>query len=382
MPNPEERTSILIVDDSPKNLLALQAILAGRDYRLVAAESGREALRHLAEETFAVVLLDVMMPEMDGFEVARRAKGIARNMHTPIIFVTAMATDSRQVTKAYANGAAEVLLKPLDAEEVCAKVALFVDLFRLKCELERAEARTKELAAGNERFRLFVEGVQEYGFIQLDPEGRFTAWNAGAEQLLGYRETEIIGQPFARIFTPEDVEADAPARELLTARSQGYADDARWHRRKDGSRFWAHGITTALCAEDGRVRGFAKVMRDYTGYKAAEDALRSLPASVCYIDQTRCHRFANRTYEEWFGLDPAAIQGKQLLDVFGAEVDAQLSPQLELALDGTRVSCEAKIRAAGGDTKSLRVIFTPDQTEGVAVRGVVGLMLDLDAATH
>lgn len=285
--NPEA-VNILLVDDRPSNLLALEVILDSPDYRIVSATSGEEGLEYVKKESFAVILLDVMMPGMDGFEFAKRAKAMTRG-ETPIIFVTAIASDEIFVAKGYAEGAADYLTKPLDPDEVTAKVAVFAELFRknrqlrlaeqrllkLNEELEkRADEKARELAVSNERFRLFVDGVKDYGFIQMDKMGRVITWNAGAERLLGYSEAEIIGLPFAKIFTPEDREAGIPERELTTATREGRADDTRWHMRKDGSFFWAQGVTTALFDEKGDLSSFAKVLRDFTEYKRAEEALK------------------------------------------------------------------------------------------------------------
>jgi PAS domain S-box-containing protein len=116
----------------------------------------------------------------------------------------------------------------------------------------------------NESLQLLMENVQEYAIILLDPNGRVTQWNSGAEQLLGYSEAEMLGQPGARIFTPEDIERGAPEQELQQARATGRAADERWHQRKDGTRFWGSGMLTALRHEQGQIRGFAKILRDLT----------------------------------------------------------------------------------------------------------------------
>src|SRR4051794_36084735 len=119
-----------------------------------------------------------------------------------------------------------------------------------------------ELREVNERFGLLMESVKDYAIFMLDTAGRVTNWNAGAERLLGYPEAEILGQSFARFFTPEDIQGGIPEQELTTAREKGRATDDRWHVRKNGSRFWANGIVSPL--RDGTLRGYAKVMRDLT----------------------------------------------------------------------------------------------------------------------
>ncbi len=152
-------------------------------------------------------------------------------------------------------------------------VLTFVDVTRLR-EAREELRQGEELRQSEERYRLLVEGVQEYAIFQTDPEGQITTWNVGAERILRYTREEALGKPVAVIFTEEDRAAGAPEAELATARREGYSLDERWHVRADGSRFWGSGVMTALYDRDGVLRGFAKVMRDNTERKAHEEALR------------------------------------------------------------------------------------------------------------
>ena len=119
------------------------------------------------------------------------------------------------------------------------------------------------IPTAEERYRLLVEGAKDYAMILLDAEGHVTGWNAGAERIMGWSETEMLGKPADLIFTPEDRAAGLPAQELGMAAAEGRAMDLRWHLKKDGSRFFADGIMEALY-DDGRLRGFGKVLRDAT----------------------------------------------------------------------------------------------------------------------
>jgi serine phosphatase RsbU (regulator of sigma subunit) len=155
------KTNILLVDDTPANLLALQAVLEDLGQNLVRAHSGREALRYLMDHDVAIILLDVQMPGLDGFETAELIRQRERLRYTPIIFLTAYERSDTQVFKGYKAGAVDFLSKPFVPEVLRSKVAVFVDLFRkteqvrqqaeLLCEIERAE-HERQLAAARERF--------------------------------------------------------------------------------------------------------------------------------------------------------------------------------------------------------------------------------------
>jgi signal transduction histidine kinase len=142
--------NILLVDDQPANLVALEAMLQGLGQNLVRAESGREALKHLLTQDFAVILLDVKMPEMDGFETAALIRQRDRSRHTPILFLTAADTTQTQAVRGYAVGAVDYLVKPVVPEFVRSKVSVFVELAK-KNELLRRQA---ELLAQSEQAAL------------------------------------------------------------------------------------------------------------------------------------------------------------------------------------------------------------------------------------
>src|SRR5919204_392785 len=135
---------VLIVDDRPENLLALEAILKPLGARIVRARSGEEALLHLLRATFAVILLDVQMPRLDGLQTAELIKQREQTRHVPIIFITALSREAAYVFKGYAHGAVDYLLKPIDPEIVCAKVRVFCDLW-VRGEKIRRQAAQSEM---------------------------------------------------------------------------------------------------------------------------------------------------------------------------------------------------------------------------------------------
>jgi len=140
---------------------------------------------------------------------------------------------------------------------------------------QEAQPHPLHSQSSDDRFRLLVESVQDYALIMLDPDGVITSWNSGAERIKGYTPDEIIGSHFSRFYPREDIVAQKPERELAEARAEGRAQDENWRLRKDGSRFWANVVITALRdPRTGELCGFGKVTRDLTERKLAEERLR------------------------------------------------------------------------------------------------------------
>ncbi|WP_447983919.1 PAS domain-containing protein [Nitrospira sp. Nam74] len=139
---------------------------------------------------------------------------------------------------------------------------------------DESKTPARNLEQSEELFRLLVDQVKDYAIFALDPNGYIMTWNSGAELLKGYRAEEIIGQHIARFYTEPDRQANKPLELLKLAREQGRVENEGWRLRKDGSRFWADVIITALVDEKGTLRGYAKVTRDLTERRQAEETLR------------------------------------------------------------------------------------------------------------
>ncbi len=151
--------SVLIVDDSLANLVVLGALLKPLDVRVVEAKSGAEALDRVAAETFAVILLDVQMPGMDGFEVAKRLRKMENGVELPIIFVTAIHRDETYSRQGYASGATDYITKPFDADVLLARVKGFIGLFQQREKLRHKEVseRTRERDEAMQKLALLLE---------------------------------------------------------------------------------------------------------------------------------------------------------------------------------------------------------------------------------
>lgn len=129
-------------------------------------------------------------------------------------------------------------------------------------------------------YRLLVQSVQDYAIFLLDKDGRVASWNAGAQKIKGYKAPEIIGRHFSVFYPKEDIKRDKPGRELMIVRQQGRIEDEGWRIKKDGTRFWANVVITALYDNHGNLQGYAKVTRDLTERKNTEDAIRKMNTAL------------------------------------------------------------------------------------------------------
>jgi signal transduction histidine kinase/DNA-binding response OmpR family regulator len=204
----DQPATILIVDDRDANLLALEAVLTPLNQRLVKARSGREALRFLLQEDCALILLDVQMPELDGFETAALIRERERSRYTPIIFVTAIRREEEEIIKGYANGAVDYVVKPFAAETMLAKVRFFVDQYRREQqlrnelaskrldndELERREQRARAEADAHREhlYALFMKAPAAIAILR-GPAQEFVLANPQFEKLVGRRN--LVGRP-------------------------------------------------------------------------------------------------------------------------------------------------------------------------------------------
>ncbi|MBV9779151.1 MAG: PAS domain S-box protein [Acidobacteriaceae bacterium] len=198
-------------------------------------------------------------------------------------------------------------------------------------EISDIGAELERLQQIEKRFEDFANSTRDFAFITMDLNGVIVGWNKGAEHMLGYSEAEIIGQPGAVFFTPEDNAIGEPQKEMAAAMATGRGEDDRWHIRKDGSRFWGSGVMTVLRDRDGNVRGFAKVMRDRTEQKKRTQELRASEERFrLLVENVRdCALFSvdpdgnisdwNPGAERIFGYTDAEVIGRYLIDLFAAD---------------------------------------------------------------
>jgi PAS domain S-box-containing protein len=182
-----------------------------------------------------------------------------------------------------------------------------------------------------DRYRLLVESIAEYAISILDSHGRFATWNQGSERIMGWAAEEIVGRHFSATFPPEDIARGKPGELLKVAAERGVSRDEGWRRRKDGSRFWASVVITAMRDEQGGLRGFAKITRDLSEHKNAEDELRhhqtlldsiieNIPDMIFMKDAENLRYVRlNKAGEELFGVSRSEMLGRSVYDFFPKE---------------------------------------------------------------
>jgi PAS domain S-box-containing protein len=195
------KQKILIVDDKKENLLALRKVLADMDAEIVEATSGNEALAATLKHDFAMAILDVMMPAMDGYELAEYLRGDPKTQRLPIIFLTAFSLEEQHVFEGYKVGAVDYIAKPYNPAVLRSKVAIFLELDQAHRELAE---KVVALSASEERYRSLVTTIPDIVY-RIDTDGRFTYLNDAVE-VLGYTPEDLLGTHFSNILLPDDVE--------------------------------------------------------------------------------------------------------------------------------------------------------------------------------
>lgn len=195
------KIKILIVDDRADGLIALEAVLRNPRYTLYQASSGKEALSLILENDFAVIILDVQMPEMDGFEAARLIRQREQSREIPIIFVTAISTELNFIHKGYQTGAVDYLFKPFDPIVLNAKVSVFVELYEKN---QRLKEQAERLQQSEERVRLLIDTARDI-IATTNREGILTSLSPAFESITGYSRQERIGSPIEKDIVQEDL---------------------------------------------------------------------------------------------------------------------------------------------------------------------------------
>jgi PAS domain S-box-containing protein len=297
---PQPAVEILIVDDRPENLLALEAILEPLGQLLVRAHSGDEALRLLLTHEFAMILLDVQMPGINGFETARLIKSRERTKYIPIIFLTAISKDEEYVFEGYSVGAVDYMAKPFQPDILRSKVSVFVDLFQKQRQLQAqqqllAEGQRRELELkhmreiyeSEARFSEIVGSAMD-AIVVFDADGRISLFNAAAERMFCAQASKALGANVKDYF-PEPMREetlDRICRGTITTTDPTCATEqpevehvlAFTGRRYTGEEFPIE--ATASCMDVRGKRTYTLIVRDISERRRAEEALREQAKSL------------------------------------------------------------------------------------------------------
>jgi diguanylate cyclase (GGDEF)-like protein/PAS domain S-box-containing protein len=273
----EPAPAILVVDDNPGSRLAVCAMLEPLGHAVVEAVSGRDALRAVLGQTFALILLDVRMPTLDGYETAKLIRQRPQVGLTPIIFVTAFGQDETHTAAAYASGAVDFIFTPILPDVLRAKVSRFVDLFlqarELKQSLEAITALNAALRDSELRARTVLQNVAD-GIVTAGEDGIIESFNRAARQLFGYRDEEVIGRPLQILIAPghHDSLSDSARAGNLRGEKRSPAEPTETMGcRKDGSSFTME-IDISQMQLGERTLTIAAI-RDISGRKAYTEAL-------------------------------------------------------------------------------------------------------------
>ncbi|MFN2516928.1 MAG: PAS domain S-box protein [Pyrinomonadaceae bacterium] len=256
-------------------------------------------------------------------------------------------------------------------------------------ERQRAEQMLRE---SEERFRQLVEDVRDYAIFMLDPDGNIESWNEGAKRINGYTQQEIIGKNFSCFYPPEDIQSGKPAQELKVAMSEGRSEDEGWRVRKDGSRFWANTVVTALCDESGNLRGFSKLTRDVTDRRRVEAALRqseeqyrelveNINDVIYATDEKGVITYISQAVERTLGFSASEIIGQTFTRFIFGEDKALALENFQNSGDGISSELEFRVVDKSGGihwvSKSSRPLF-----HGKTFKGTRGLVTDITERKH
>ncbi len=264
----DSKQTILLVDDRPENLASLEAILDDGKRILLKALSGEEALQRLLEREIALVLLDVQMPGMNGYEVARLMRGNRKTRSIPIIFITAIEREEAAAIRGYQAGAIDYITKPVNSVVLQSKVGLFLELDLARRKLQQAYLQVEHTRA---YYESMLDAAGE-GVIGIDTGGRVKFVNPAALRLLHSCADDLLGNEL-RHFS-EAASADDPGQPFSpTGSPTGDTLEETLLQRADGTRFLAAYCCSPLA---GRVEGWVVVFQDITARRALEDELRQL----------------------------------------------------------------------------------------------------------
>lgn len=267
-----QKQSILIVDDVQANLFSLEVILKPLGVNILRASSGQEALKVVFEKDPNLIILDVQMPDMDGLETAKLIKGREKSRHIPIIFVTALSCEDKNMFDGYKIGGVDYIFKPIDPEMLIAKVKVFL---KIESQNRLIKEQTREIEEREHLFRSILSSAKD-AIITIDSRGYIYYWNNAAENMFGYKTDEVIAkEKFLDMIADKDLFIRLFERML----EEGKETDIGQHvelvaLRRNGSEFPVELAASVTKIEDSR--SLVVIIRDLTQQKEIEKKLESM----------------------------------------------------------------------------------------------------------
>jgi PAS domain S-box-containing protein len=259
--------------------------------------------------------------------------------------------------------------------------ALLRRVFRREFSSDAYRRAEAALAESEERFRILVDGVQDYAIFMLDPHGKVVSWNAGAARIKGYTAAEIIGENFSRFYPQEDIDRGTPPEELRLATASGRYETQRWRVRKDGSRFFATLVITAARDSSGRLLGFSEISRDITERMESEAKYRGLleaaPDAMVVVNESGEIVLLNLQAEKQFGYHRDELLWQKVTNIIPDGFAERL------IADGTRTAAEALAQQIGtgielygrrkdGSDFPIEIMLSPlEDTGGILVTAAI-----------
>ena len=288
------RASVYLLDSSKTQRILLQELLSREGYDVSVSGDPEEVLTRsspVKTDCFIVNLLDT---KFDGMLACQQLAALRDELiaghdgRQPFVVMglgEGKAAGQSTMKAAYAAGCDDVVSSASDIDLLRLRLRALVRRQLAMEETQRLDAERDKAREALEQFRMLVEGVTDYALYMIDPTGRVSTWNAGAERIKGYQSDEIIGRHFSEFYTPEDREAGDPARALEKVRKEGRYETEGERVRKDGTRFWAHVIMDPIYGSNGVLTGYAKITRDITERRAAAEELQSARNALAHAQK-------------------------------------------------------------------------------------------------
>lgn len=374
---------ILAIDDQKDNLTTIVAVINNNipNCKVLTASSGKEGIKIAREEQPDTILLDIIMPIMDGFEVCSKLKADESTKHIPIIMVTAIKTDSKSRVKGLNMGADAFISKPIDAIELSAQVNV---MLRIK------EAEDKLREEKDELDKLVLEKIKKTKYqatvlenvsdpiISIDMDYNIVSWNEAAELLYGWKEEEIRGKEFKDVLLPEYPHGSRDET-IKTLFDTGSYKGEIIHHKKDGTKIIISGSVSFIKDTNGNRIGIVSVNHDITERKKAEEELNkfaqivsSSADMIAFIDERFIYLAANSSYLEAFKLTSDQLIGKHVSDVFGKKFfKTVIKPHADLCLSGEKVIYQGWFDFPAYQQQYMDITYFPYYNEENKITGFI-----------